>query len=79
MKTLGTQLTTTTRHVVGSWITWVVLGAAATTGALFSTGFLAPEDAQGVAPSGLEIEAAVAQAEAQANTARSAQVDSGGS
>jgi hypothetical protein len=70
MNRLKKQVTTSAKHVVESWITWVALGAAAGTGVLFSAGLGASETGHGAAPSGLEIETAVAQAEAQANAAR---------
>lgn len=72
MKTIGKQLTNTCKHVVESWITWVALGAAAGTAVLFSGGLGASESGPANSPSGVEIEAAVAQAEAQANAARQA-------
>jgi hypothetical protein len=72
MKTLGRQLAAAAKHVVESWITWVVVGAAAGTGMLFSTGLVASDTDQTEAPSGIAIEKAVAQAEAQANAARDA-------
>jgi hypothetical protein len=63
------RLRIVTKQVLASWATWLVLGAAAGTGVLLSAGFGASQtDAR--APSGLEIEAAVAQAEAVANAAR---------
>jgi hypothetical protein len=75
MKTLGKQLGAAAKHVVESWITWVVVGAAAGTGVLFSTGLIASEADQTAAPSGLAIETAVAQAEAEANAARIARTE----
>ena len=70
MSSLGKQITSTAKHVVESWVTWVALGAAAGTGVLFSAGLVASEPDPATAPSGLEIETAVARAEAQANAAR---------
>ena len=70
MKTYRKQLTTTAKHVAESWVTWVMVGAAAGTGVLFSTGLIASEADTGPAPSGIEIEKAVARAEAQAEAAR---------
>lgn len=72
MKPLGRQVTAATRQVGESWITWVVFGAAAGTGVLLSQGLGASETDQPRAPTGIEIEAAVAQAEAQGNAARQA-------
>jgi hypothetical protein len=34
MKPLKKQITNISKHLMGSWITWVVLGAAAGTGML---------------------------------------------
>jgi hypothetical protein len=73
MNTLGRHLSSATKHVLESWITWVVVGAAATTAVLSSSVFLPSENMQATAPSGSEIEAAVAEAEAQANAARNMQ------
>ena len=74
MSSLGKHIATTAKHVVESWVTWVALGAAAGTGLLFSAGLIASEPDPATAPSGLEIESAVARAEAQANAARVAKL-----
>ena len=73
MSSLGKHLATTAKHVVESWLTWVAVGAAAGTGLLFSAGLVASEPDPATAPSGLEIETAVARSEAQANAARVAE------
>jgi hypothetical protein len=67
------RLSSTARHVLQSWVTWVALGAAAGTGVLFSAGVGASDPNPADAPSGVEIEAAVAKAEAEANAARIAE------
>ena len=70
MKAITGHLTTSAKYVLSSWITWVAIGAVGGTGVLFSTGLVVSESDQGAAPSGSEIEAAVAQAEAAAKAAR---------
>jgi hypothetical protein len=70
MRTLRKHLTSSVKRVLESWVTWIVIGAASTTAVLSNTIFLGSEVDQASAPTGLEIEAAVAQAEAQANAAR---------
>lgn len=70
MKPIARQFTAATKQAGESWITWVVFGAAAGTGVLLSQGLGASEADQPKAPSGVEIEAAVARAEAQGEAAR---------
>lgn len=72
MKSLAKLVKTATKHLSESWITWVVLGAVTGTGVLLTEGLGDSEPTQLGAPSGIEIEAAVAQAEAQGNAARHA-------
>lgn len=71
MRSYKDRLSSASRQIAQSWLTWLTVGAAGGAAVLLLPGMRA-SDADPRTPSGLEIETAVAQAEGEANAAREA-------